>query len=62
MEIVNSFIFLSFWMMGTGTINNASDTVLMIEYDFIDVNDLIGSIKVRRIVDAGGGYTIEARK
>jgi hypothetical protein len=37
-------------------------TVLMIECDLMDANDLIGSVKARRTVDAGGGYTIGAWK
>lgn len=37
-------------------------TVLMIECDLMDANGLIGSVKARRTVVIGGGYTIGAWK
>ena len=33
-------------------------TVLMIECDLMDANELIGSVKARRSIVIGGGYTI----
>ena len=36
--------------------------MLMIECDLMDGNDLIGSVKARRTVVAGGGFSIGAWK